>query len=52
MNRKHLYLIAAIIWGIPGVIIPVKGISAYGLGKKTSARKAALSLHPGYWGRS
>jgi len=29
MDRKYLYLIAALIWGIPGVIITVKGIGAY-----------------------
>lgn len=29
MNKKYLYFIAAIIWGIPGVIISIKGISAY-----------------------
>ena len=29
MNRKILYFIAAAIWGIPGVIITVKGLKAY-----------------------
>ena len=29
MNRNCLYYIAAALWGIPGVIITVKGISAY-----------------------
>ncbi len=29
MKREYLYYIAAIIWGIPGVIISIKGISAY-----------------------
>ena len=29
MNRNLLYYIAAAIWGIPGVIITVKGIGAY-----------------------
>jgi len=29
MNRKYLYIVAATIWGIPGIIITVKGISAY-----------------------
>lgn len=29
MNRNILYYIAAVIWGIPGVIITVKGIVAY-----------------------
>ena len=30
MNRKYLYYIAAALWGIPGVIISIKGIKAYG----------------------
>lgn len=29
MNRKRLYIIAALIWGIPGAILTVKGIRAY-----------------------
>ena len=29
MLRKHLYIVAAVIWGIPGVIISAKGIMAY-----------------------
>ena len=29
INKRILYLIAAAIWGIPGVIIAVKGIRAY-----------------------
>ena len=29
MKRKHLYFVAAIIWGIPGITITLKGISAY-----------------------
>lgn len=29
MNRKYLYAIAALIWGIPGIIITSKGIEAY-----------------------
>ena len=29
MNKRFLYLIAALIWGIPGVIITIKGITAY-----------------------
>ncbi len=28
MNRKHLYVVAAVIWGIPGIIITSKGIAA------------------------
>lgn len=29
MERKHLYFVAGLIWGIPGIIISVKGINAY-----------------------
>ena len=29
MNRRILYFIAAALWGIPGVIISIKGIRAY-----------------------
>jgi hypothetical protein len=29
INRSGLYYIASVIWGIPGVIITVKGVSAY-----------------------
>lgn len=29
MRKKHLYLAAGLIWGIPGVIISLKGINAY-----------------------
>ena len=29
MNKRFLYLIACIIWGIPGFIISTKGIRAY-----------------------
>jgi hypothetical protein len=29
MSRKYLYYIAAAFWGIPGVIITIKGIRAY-----------------------
>lgn len=29
MKKKHLLVFASIIWGIPGVIISIKGISAY-----------------------
>lgn len=29
MRKKHLYLAAGLIWGIPGVIISIKGINAY-----------------------
>lgn len=29
MNRNCLYYIAAVLWGIPGIIITVKGIKAY-----------------------
>ena len=31
MNKKHLYLVAGVIWGIPGGILTAKGISAYGI---------------------
>ena len=31
MNKKHLYYVAAVIWGIPGIIITVKGIKSYGI---------------------
>lgn len=29
MQHKHLYLTAGLIWGIPGIIITIKGLSAY-----------------------
>lgn len=29
MKRRHLYILAAIIWGIPGVNITFKGFCAY-----------------------
>ena len=29
MDRKHLYAVAALIWGIPGIFITLKGIRAY-----------------------
>lgn len=29
MKRQYLYYIAAVIWGIPGFIVTVKGIKAY-----------------------
>lgn len=29
MKRKHLYIVASVIWGIPGIIISLKGINAY-----------------------
>ena len=29
MKKSTLYLIAALIWGIPGIIISVKGVRAY-----------------------
>lgn len=29
MKGSHLYIVAASIWGIPGTIITVKGVSAY-----------------------
>jgi hypothetical protein len=29
IKRKYLFSLAALIWGVPGVIITIKGISAY-----------------------
>ena len=29
MNRRYLYIAAGVIWGIPGVMITLKGIRAY-----------------------
>ena len=29
MNKKLLYCIAAALWGIPGIIITIKGIRSY-----------------------
>ena len=29
MSRKYLYVVAAVIWGIPGIAITFKGIGAY-----------------------
>ena len=29
MSRKHLYIVAAVIWGIPGITITHKGLSTY-----------------------
>ncbi len=29
MFKKQLYLVASVIWGIPGIIISLKGINAY-----------------------
>lgn len=29
MKCKHLYIVAGVIWGIPGIIISLKGINAY-----------------------
>ncbi|MBR1717296.1 MAG: hypothetical protein IJ718_06720 [Paludibacteraceae bacterium] len=29
MNRRYLYLIAGLIWGIPGIMLTVKGAKAY-----------------------
>ena len=28
MEKKNLYILAGLIWGIPGVILSVKGINA------------------------
>lgn len=29
MEKKHLYFVAGLIWGVPGIIISIKGIRAY-----------------------
>ena len=29
MKKRHLYIIAGVIWGIPGAIISIKGFSTY-----------------------
>lgn len=29
IKREYLYLVAAILWGVPGVVITLKGIIAY-----------------------
>lgn len=29
MNKRDLYIVAGVIWGVPGVIISLKGINAY-----------------------
>lgn len=29
MKRRHLFIIAALIWGVPGIIITLKGVTAY-----------------------
>ncbi|MBQ6688655.1 MAG: hypothetical protein IJN02_05410 [Bacteroidales bacterium] len=29
MKTKHLYVVASVIWGIPGIIITLRGIDAY-----------------------
>lgn len=29
MNRRFLYVTAAVIWGIPGAIVTLKGVTAY-----------------------
>lgn len=29
MNRRYLHLAAGLIWGLPGIMISVKGVSAY-----------------------
>ena len=33
IDRKYLYIIAAVIWGIPGINITIKGIGTYMLMK-------------------
>ena len=29
INKRYLYLLAGLIWGIPGVMVAIKGIRAY-----------------------
>lgn len=29
LQRKHLYLAAALLWGVPGAVITIKGVMAY-----------------------
>lgn len=29
MERRYLYLAAALIWGLPGVVVTAKGVTAY-----------------------
>lgn len=29
-KRRHLYFVAALLWGVPGVLLTIKGVSAYG----------------------
>lgn len=29
LQRKHLYLAAALLWGVPGTVIAIKGVMAY-----------------------
>ncbi len=29
MNKRFLYLVAALIWGLPGIMITIKGVTAY-----------------------
>lgn len=29
MNKRILYYVAALLWGVPGIIITIKGIKAY-----------------------
>lgn len=29
MKRQHLFLTAALIWGVPGLLVTAKGVSAY-----------------------
>lgn len=29
-KRRHLYVVAALLWGVPGVLLTIKGVSAYG----------------------
>ena len=29
IKRRHLYLLASLIWGIPGILVTIKGVVAY-----------------------
>lgn len=31
VEKKYLYLIAALIWGLPGILITIKGVKAYSI---------------------
>ena len=31
MRRSYLYIIAAVVWGVPGVMLSMKGLNAYAM---------------------